>query len=1155
MSDYKEYVVCLKQGEDVTSFREDMETPGGALYIPNRSVTSTFKVGISRNTTYLLTKEEALTLAEDQRVLFVEPKLPMMVTPHYTKTAQIFSSILSPNHLAWGKYRTAARQASSNIYTFNTTRLGSINAGFGSYRNGKDIDVVLFDDLILSSHPDFNDAYGQSRVIKYNWHAHAASVGFTEKIGQQYGYARNWNDNHGTSTASIMAGLRYGWAPEANIYNIRGLGNGSDRYDSIAYGATGSIEGAMWYIYYFHINKPLHSTWGNRNPTIVNASLGYQYWVTTGSNLSASSRTENSTFSFPTVVNIVGANGVTYNNPGNWSLATLRDDPFRINLLNGNMANGGDGQLYWLIEAWAPWIEQDFVTQQNLTSGIVWTASAGNNRQYYATPSDPYYNVRVNFTDGGWLYPNRGSMPASASTSVMVAASEYYDRPANFTARGSRPDVFAPTFSMAAYTNTSYNYYPTNSSYGITIFSGTSNSSPETAGVIALWAQQQRETGNYSSINGATARNLFSNGTLSVAQLQSGGGPWYNEYSSQYSNNRILAAASSSNARTVIPTPVTASSIQTELGGGNPIAISEYVDATPKTYGSLAYASSSNITDEEFDIVSITVTPSTNGGEYNITVKSNITAPSNIIISITASNYVAGAGAGAGTLTNFETVIIKQGYKVAIKSGKLNPYQVGNIGLTTVAYYGWKQLTSRSTTWLIGANNVAATYNKEFYSLSPNTTTVAQGSQVTFTVYTINVPNQTLYWSTSNGASVNSDFTATSGSFSLANGTGTITITTTNTNTIIADRSKSFAVDIRTSSGGPIVATSKVVNILNSGQKVTQVYSYTGSSQSFVVPSGVTRVTFKLWGAGGSGRDHYGGNGGYTQSTLAVQAGQVFSINPGEASWIRDGSTNYGGGRRSYYDGDNGGGDGGGRSWITRSGISGDILTAGGGGGGGSFGTSTSENSTVIASTFTNGGGSGGGLIAGSSPDMRGGGGGTQSGASGKIWGYIGNGSGIGYDQDNNYIIIPSGGVSAYQAYGIQYLGGGTSTGWTGGGGGGGYYGGNAGFGTDYGYANYMSHGGGGGGSGWVGRNGSSILTGTNYATLSDYGNVINLMDASGRTDSNTGIVYYNTACVQSPAAPGLVANSLDSDYGSNAGRGSVQTTPGHGRIVVIYYV
>ena len=68
MSDIKEYIVTLQNFEDLESFYEDMESPGGALYIPNRAVEVALKRSTSRNTHYYLTDDEATALRNDSRV-------------------------------------------------------------------------------------------------------------------------------------------------------------------------------------------------------------------------------------------------------------------------------------------------------------------------------------------------------------------------------------------------------------------------------------------------------------------------------------------------------------------------------------------------------------------------------------------------------------------------------------------------------------------------------------------------------------------------------------------------------------------------------------------------------------------------------------------------------------------------------------------------------------------------------------------------------------------------------------------------------------------------------------------------------------------------------------------------------------------------------
>ena len=68
----REWIVTLHKHEDLEGFYEDMETPGGNLFIPNRSVDLIKRRPMSRNTHYMLTKEEADLLKVDDRVWDVE---------------------------------------------------------------------------------------------------------------------------------------------------------------------------------------------------------------------------------------------------------------------------------------------------------------------------------------------------------------------------------------------------------------------------------------------------------------------------------------------------------------------------------------------------------------------------------------------------------------------------------------------------------------------------------------------------------------------------------------------------------------------------------------------------------------------------------------------------------------------------------------------------------------------------------------------------------------------------------------------------------------------------------------------------------------------------------------------------------------------------
>jgi hypothetical protein len=114
------------------------------------------------------------------------------------------------------------------------------------------------------------------------------------------------------------------------------------------------------------------------------------------------------------------------------------------------------------------------------------------------------------------------------------------------------------------------------------------------------------------------------------------------------------------------------------------------------------------------------------------------------------------------------------------------------------------------------------------YSISASTTSVNEGSSVTFTVTTTDVDNgTTLYWSTNqvSGTINTSDFndSATTGSFTISGNSGTITRTLAND--FATEGSESFQLQIRTgSTSGTIVATSATVTISDTSTAVT----YTG---------------------------------------------------------------------------------------------------------------------------------------------------------------------------------------------------------------------------------------------------------------------------------------------------------------------------------------
>jgi hypothetical protein len=223
----------------------------------------------------------------------------------------------------------------------------------------------------------------------------------------------------------------------------------------------------------------------------------------------------------------------------------------------------------------------------------------------------------------------------------------------------------------------------------------------------------------------------------------------------------------------------------------------------------------------------------------------------------------------------------------------------------------------------------------------------------------------------------------------------------------------------------------------------TQVFTFTGAPQTFIVPAGVTSLTIDALGAqGGQAEDATGGGlGGEALATIAVAPGELLQINVGgqpPSGNPAPGGFNGGGagGTASGPGTLNGGGGGGGASDVRQGGTAlanRVVVAGGGGGGGGSAGPCT--------------GGAGGGSAGGDGSPCSNleGHGGTQIAP-----GAPGNSGG-------------GAGASGTGGAGGDFSGGGGGT-HSGGGGGGGLFGGGGGSGS----ASFFAGGGGGGGSGFT---------------------------------------------------------------------------------------
>jgi hypothetical protein len=198
---------------------------------------------------------------------------------------------------------------------------------------------------------------------------------------------------------------------------------------------------------------------------------------------------------------------------------------------------------------------------------------------------------------------------------------------------------------------------------------------------------------------------------------------------------------------------------------------------------------------------------------------------------------------------------------------------------------------------------------------------------------------------------------------------------------IIRNASSIYAVAILLCAcGGASVPNAIAGNSVDGAQaqQNKQRFDYTGSEQSFVVPSGVTKLSVVAFGAAGAGDtypsnyDEVPGYGGRVSAVVPVQSGETLYVFVGGEP--AKGASGTGG----FNGGGNGGYGGGGASDIREgsSALSDRILVAGGGGGAGASGLYVYSGRGGDGGDATGGSGSAGG---GRMVDGQGATGGSQS--------------------------------------------------------------------------------------------------------------------------------------------------------------------------------
>ena len=469
MSDLKEYIVTAKTMADADSIIEDMESPRGALYIPNRIVDITQLRELSRNTHFMLTDEEAEQLRNDSRVIAVERpprEIGIEVVHHWTQSGNFEKSLtIDTNDKNWGLYRVATGATLSGWGTDGSFTQSTQTVTTTS--SGKNVDVVVVDAHINPLHPEFAvnvDGTGGSRVNRFDWFTLSSIVGISTTGAYDYSGV---SSNHGTHVAGTVAGNTQGWARDATIYNME-------------FGYSGANAPANWELYIFdylrafHKNKTINPATGRRNPTVTNHSWGYSYNPITLASITGvtyrGTFTDISALSTPNKKISLEQNGV----PVPYS-TYLDSMPYTYPALNADVADA-------------------------IADGVIVVAAAGNSYWNSAYHSGQDYNNSI--TSGGFDYiHSQGSSPAVAAGVIVVGnvsaqQAEYKNSSSNF---GNRVDIWASgsnivssVFASSAAVEFGITLVndPRNSSYYLGSISGTSMASPQVCGTLACLAEQ-----------------------------------------------------------------------------------------------------------------------------------------------------------------------------------------------------------------------------------------------------------------------------------------------------------------------------------------------------------------------------------------------------------------------------------------------------------------------------------------------------------------------------------------------------------------------------------------------------------------------------------------------------------------------------------------
>jgi subtilisin family serine protease len=456
----KEYTIIVKHRTDLKSVEQDLVADTGKGAVPNRSVElKNPRYGSKVQTHFMLTDDEAESLRQDPRIRAIEippeQRQDIQIGINASQTGDFTRGFNSADDVNWG-----LRRIIETINVYGDT--ASVGGDYVYALNGAGVDIVIQDSGIQVGHPEWEDASGTTRLQQIDWYAESGIAGT-----QDPDHYRD-RDGHGTHCAGIAAGKTYGFAKGARIYSqklegLETLDNGSD-------GTGIPLSDAFDTIRLWHNNK------AGERPTVVNMSWGF---------------TNSSTFNPNNGV----YRGVSwdYNDESDTELWDLYGI---VSKFNGN-ADPDFRRLPVQVAS------VDAEIEDMILDGIHICIAAGNDFYKADTPGGNDYDNFAIF-DSNTIYYHRPGSPYAAGayyvgnldTNVILDGT-YKDKTAPSSKKGPAVNIWAPgtgimstSSNLADASYTLYDY-PGDSSFKIMNISGTSMSSPQIAGVLALHLESQ----------------------------------------------------------------------------------------------------------------------------------------------------------------------------------------------------------------------------------------------------------------------------------------------------------------------------------------------------------------------------------------------------------------------------------------------------------------------------------------------------------------------------------------------------------------------------------------------------------------------------------------------------------------------------------------